>query len=108
MTLALLRSGVRVAVAELPASAAEMRELRELAGKESLESRLLPIECDVTHWPDCLGAVKKAADHFGAVTASSTMPGLACSTSATSSLASESTFLKLTRTPGALPSTSMS
>jgi NAD(P)-dependent dehydrogenase (short-subunit alcohol dehydrogenase family) len=67
MTLALLRSGVRVAVAELPASAAEMRELRELAGKESLESRLLPIECDVTHWPDCLGAVKKAADHFGAV-----------------------------------------
>ena len=67
MTLALLRNGVRVAVVDLPASAAEMRELGELAGKESLEDRLLPIECDVTHWPECLGAVKKTADRFGAV-----------------------------------------
>ena len=67
MTLALIRSGVRVAVADLPASAAEMRELRELAGKEAPADRLLPIECDVTHWPDCLGAVKTVADHFGAL-----------------------------------------
>jgi len=56
-----------VAVADLPASAAEMRELRELAGKEAPADRLLPIECDVTHWPDCLGAVKTVADHFGAL-----------------------------------------
>jgi NAD(P)-dependent dehydrogenase (short-subunit alcohol dehydrogenase family) len=67
MTLALIRSGVRVAVADLPASAAEMRELRALAGKESLQELLLPVECDVTQWPDCLRAVKTAADHFGAL-----------------------------------------
>jgi NAD(P)-dependent dehydrogenase (short-subunit alcohol dehydrogenase family) len=67
MSLALLRNGVRVAAADLPASAAEMRELSALARKESVENLLLPIECDVTHWPDCIGAVKKAADHFGAV-----------------------------------------
>ena len=28
---------------------------------------MLCIECDVTQWQDCVGAVKKAADHFGAV-----------------------------------------
>ena len=67
MTLALLRSGTRVAVADLPSSEPQMRELRELAGKEGLERSLLPIECDVTHWPDCISTVKKTADHFGAV-----------------------------------------
>jgi NAD(P)-dependent dehydrogenase (short-subunit alcohol dehydrogenase family) len=67
MTLALMRSNVRVAVADLPASAAELRELSDIAGKESLQDRLLCIECDVTQWQDCAGAVKKTADHFGAV-----------------------------------------
>jgi 3-oxoacyl-[acyl-carrier protein] reductase len=67
MTLALIRSGVRVTVADLPASAAEVRELMDIAGKESLQDRLLSVESDVTQWQDCAAAVKKAADHFGAV-----------------------------------------
>src|SRR6202048_3529969 len=67
MTLALMRSNVRVAVADLPASAAELRELSDIAGKESLQDRLFCLECDVTQWQDCVGAVKKTANHFGAV-----------------------------------------
>ena len=58
MTLALMRSDVRVAVADLPASAAELRELSDIAGRE-LQDRLLCIECDVTQWQDCVGAVKR-------------------------------------------------
>jgi NAD(P)-dependent dehydrogenase (short-subunit alcohol dehydrogenase family) len=67
MTLALIRSGVRVAVADLPASAAEVRELMDIAGKEALQDRLFPVECDVTQWQDCTGAVTKVVDRFGAV-----------------------------------------
>ncbi len=67
MTLALVRNGMRVAVADLPASAAEVRELTAMARKESLQDRLLSIECDVTQWDACVGAVNQAAAHFGAV-----------------------------------------
>ena len=67
MTLALLRNGVRVAVADLPQSAAEMRELAEITRRESLSERLLTVECDVTRWQDCAAAVRGAAEHFGAV-----------------------------------------
>jgi NAD(P)-dependent dehydrogenase (short-subunit alcohol dehydrogenase family) len=67
MILALVRSGVRVAVADLPASAAEVRELMDSAGREKLQDRLFPVECDVTQWQDCAGTVKKVADRFGAV-----------------------------------------
>lgn len=67
MTLALIRNGVRVAVADLPASAMEVRELTAIAGKEGLEDRLFSIECDVTQWPDCTGTVNKVIDRFGAV-----------------------------------------
>ncbi len=67
MTLALLRSGVRVAVADLPASAAELRELMDIASKEGSQDRLFPVECDVTQWQQCLDAVKKVIDRFGAV-----------------------------------------
>lgn len=67
MTLALIRSGVRVAVADLPASAAEVRELMDIAGKEELQDRLFPVDCDVTQWQDCTGTVKKVVDRFGAV-----------------------------------------
>jgi NAD(P)-dependent dehydrogenase (short-subunit alcohol dehydrogenase family) len=67
MTLALIRSGVRVAVADLPASAAEVRELMELAAQEGLQDRLLAVACDVTQWRDCTSTVGKVVDHFGAV-----------------------------------------
>jgi NAD(P)-dependent dehydrogenase (short-subunit alcohol dehydrogenase family) len=67
MTLALIRSGNRVAVADLPASAAQVQELMDIAGKEGLQDRLFPVECDVTQWHDCTATVKKVADHFGAV-----------------------------------------
>lgn len=67
MTLALIRSGVRVAVADLPASAVAVRELMDIASKEALQDRLFAVECDVTQWQDCVGTVKKVVDHFGAV-----------------------------------------
>jgi NAD(P)-dependent dehydrogenase (short-subunit alcohol dehydrogenase family) len=67
MTLVLIRSGVRVAVADLPASAAEVRELMDIAGREKLQDRLFAVECDVTQWQDCAGAVKRAVERFGAV-----------------------------------------
>lgn len=67
MTLALIRSGVRVAVADLPASAPEAQELMNLAAKEGLQGRLAYVECDVTHWPDCVNAVNTTAATFGAV-----------------------------------------
>ena len=67
MTLALLRNGNRVAVADVPASAAQVQELMDIAGKEGLQDRLIPVECDVTQWHDCGAAVKKAVDHFGAL-----------------------------------------
>jgi 3-oxoacyl-[acyl-carrier protein] reductase len=67
MTLALLRSGVRVAVADLPASAPEARELTAIAAKEQTQDRLFSVECDVTKWQQCVDTVKKVVDHFGAV-----------------------------------------
>jgi 3-oxoacyl-[acyl-carrier protein] reductase len=67
MTLALIRNGVRVAVADLPASAAEARELIDLAAAEGLQDRLIYVECDVTKWQDCVNAVNTAAGKFGAI-----------------------------------------
>jgi NAD(P)-dependent dehydrogenase (short-subunit alcohol dehydrogenase family) len=67
MTLALIRNGVRAAAADLPASAAEVRELEDFASAEGLQDRLLSVECDVTQWQDCIGAVNKIIDRFGAV-----------------------------------------
>ncbi|HEX3944030.1 MAG TPA: SDR family oxidoreductase, partial [Rhizomicrobium sp.] len=67
MTLALLRSGARVAVADLPVSAPEMRELAEIAGKDGAQDRLFGVDCDVTQWQQCVDAVNKVVDHFGAV-----------------------------------------
>ena len=67
MTLALVRSGARVAMADLPASAAEARDLIDTVTKEGNQSRLLCIECDITRWQDCSDAVKAAIDKFGAV-----------------------------------------
>ena len=67
MTLSLLRNGARVAAADLPSSAAEMRDLVALATAEKMADRLLPVDCDVSQWADCQAAVRKVADHFGAV-----------------------------------------
>ncbi len=67
MTLALLRSGRQVVVADLPASAAEMRELTGIATQEQSQDRLLTVECNVTQWEQCLNVVNKAIDRFGNV-----------------------------------------
>ena len=67
MTLALIRNGIRVAVADLPVSATEMRELMDTARKEGSQDRLFCLECDVTQWQDFVGAVNKVIDRFGAV-----------------------------------------
>lgn len=67
MALSLLRNGARVAAADLPSSAPEMRQLMELAQRENMADRLLPVECDVSQWEDCQAAVQKVAAHFGAV-----------------------------------------
>jgi NAD(P)-dependent dehydrogenase (short-subunit alcohol dehydrogenase family) len=67
MTLALLRSGRRVVVADLQASAAEVRELTGIAAQEQSQDRLLAVECNVTQWEQCLNVVKKAIDRFGTV-----------------------------------------
>jgi NAD(P)-dependent dehydrogenase (short-subunit alcohol dehydrogenase family) len=67
MTLAILRSGRRVVVADLPESAAEVRELSGIAAQEQLQDRLLALECNVTQWDQCQNAVNKAIDRFGTV-----------------------------------------
>ena len=67
MTLSLLRSGKRVVVADLPASAAEVRELTSIAAQEQSQDRLLAVECNVTQWEQCQNVVNKAVDRFGTV-----------------------------------------
>jgi NAD(P)-dependent dehydrogenase (short-subunit alcohol dehydrogenase family) len=67
MTLALLRSGRRVVVADLPVSAAEVRELSAIAAQEQSQDRLLAVECNVTQWEQCQNVVNKAIDRFGTV-----------------------------------------
>lgn len=67
MTLALIRNGVRVAVADLPVSASEARELLNQAATEGLQGRLIYVECDVTQWQDCVNAVNTTAGKFGAI-----------------------------------------
>lgn len=67
MTLALLRGGRRVVVADLPASAAEVRELAGIAAHEQSQDRLLAVECDVTQWEQCLNVVNTAIARFGTV-----------------------------------------
>ncbi len=67
MTLALMRSGVRVAVFDLPASSAELSELVSVAKAEGLQDRLLYLECDVTQWHQCVAAVSGTIERFGAL-----------------------------------------
>ena len=67
MALGLAKAGVRVAVADLPASQAAMRELIKLARAQQVEERIHRIDCDVTRWADCAAAVRNAVERFGAV-----------------------------------------
>ena len=67
MTLALLRGGKQVVVADLPESAAEVRELTGIATQEQSQDRLLAVECNVTQWEQCQNVVNKAIDQFGTV-----------------------------------------
>jgi len=67
MALGLAKAGVRVAVADLPSSAAAMGELIDLARAQRLQERIHPIDCDVTRWADCTAAVQTAVERFGAV-----------------------------------------
>jgi NAD(P)-dependent dehydrogenase (short-subunit alcohol dehydrogenase family) len=67
MTLALLRSGARVAVADLPVSAPEVAELKDIARKEGAGDRVHSIECDVTRWQDCTDVVNRTIQHFGSL-----------------------------------------
>src|ERR1700745_112013 len=66
MTLGLAKAGVRVAVADLPASQAAVRELIDLARAQQLQEHIHPIDCDVTRWEAC-SAVENAVERFGAV-----------------------------------------
>ena len=67
MATSLLRSGAKVAAADLHSSAAEMAELAALAKAENMADRLLTIDCDVSNWDDCQAAVNKTVAHFGAL-----------------------------------------
>src|SRR5580658_1974430 len=67
MTLALLRGGKRVVVADLPESTAEVRELTGIVTQEQSQDRLLAVECNVTRWEQCQNVVNKAIDRFGIV-----------------------------------------
>src|SRR6185312_5150327 len=67
MTLALMRSGARVAVCDLPASAREASELVSVAENEGLQDSLLCLQCDVTQWRQCVDSVSKIIERFGAL-----------------------------------------
>src|SRR5258707_2995515 len=60
MTLGLAKAGVRVAVADLPASQAGVRELIDLGRAQQLQERIHPIDCHVTRWEACSAAVATA------------------------------------------------
>ena len=67
MSLGLAKAGIHVAVADLPSSQTEMRELSELARAQQLEDKIHAIACDVTRWNDCTATVQQAIARFGAV-----------------------------------------
>jgi NAD(P)-dependent dehydrogenase (short-subunit alcohol dehydrogenase family) len=67
MTLALLRSGARVAVADLPESAQEILELKDLARQDAAADRLACFDCDIARWEDCERAANAAFCRFGAL-----------------------------------------
>ena len=67
ITASPLRGGKRVVVADLPESAAEVRELTGIAMQEQSQDRLLAVECNVTQWEQCQNVVNKAIDRIGTV-----------------------------------------
>jgi NAD(P)-dependent dehydrogenase (short-subunit alcohol dehydrogenase family) len=67
MTLGLAKAGIGVAVADLPSSQAEIRELAELARAQGVGDKIHAFACDVTQWTECTATVAKAVAMFGAV-----------------------------------------
>ena len=67
MVLGLLRDGISVTSADLATSAAQARELQQLAEQEKLAARLLCVECDVTNWDDCQRSMSDTMERFGGV-----------------------------------------
>lgn len=67
MTLALLRWGIRVAVALRVKDDPEGQGLADLAAQEGCEDRLLVLQCDVTDPRQCFAAIEKVIFRFGAV-----------------------------------------
>jgi len=67
MALGLAAAGARVAALDLPSSRDEMAEVLDTASKQGLQGRIVPIDCDVSQWQDCVEAVKAATGRFGAL-----------------------------------------
>jgi NAD(P)-dependent dehydrogenase (short-subunit alcohol dehydrogenase family) len=67
MALGLAAAGARVAALDLPSSRDEMSEVLDTASKQGLQERIVPIDCDVSQWQDCVEAVKAATGRFGAL-----------------------------------------
>lgn len=67
MTLGLVAAGVRVTAADLPSCRTEMGEVLEAARRQGAGERIVAVDCDITHWPDCVRAVQAAIERFGAV-----------------------------------------
>jgi 3-oxoacyl-[acyl-carrier protein] reductase len=65
MTLALAGAGARVLAADLASSKNEMGEVLDSARGNA--DRIVPVDCDITRWADCTGAVQSAIKRFGAV-----------------------------------------
>jgi len=67
MALGLAAAGARVAALDLPSSRDEMAEVLEAAGKQGSQGVIVPIDCDVSQWRDCVNAVNTATGRFGAL-----------------------------------------
>jgi NAD(P)-dependent dehydrogenase (short-subunit alcohol dehydrogenase family) len=67
MALGLAAAGARVAALDLPSSRDEMAEVLDTASKQGSQGRIVPIDCDVSQWQDCVEAVKTATGRFGAL-----------------------------------------
>jgi NAD(P)-dependent dehydrogenase (short-subunit alcohol dehydrogenase family) len=67
MALGLAAAGARIAALDLSSSRDEMAEVLDTASKRGSQGRIVPIDCDVGQWRDCVEAVKTATGRFGAL-----------------------------------------
>src|SRR5262245_18586414 len=65
MALGLAAAGARVAALDVSSSRDEMAEVLDAASKQGSQGRIIPIDCDVSQWRDCVEAVKTATARFG-------------------------------------------